>query len=121
MRTLGTQVRLRRLIRTYDDSWRRVTLDPLQMPRVGSVVDRLLELAAELRESWDRESAAGGLEPTLENHVADSLRSIELSVAGMQQAGADLNLLRGDFEAAALPLEVFLRGLDAEPAMQRSA
>ena len=46
---------------------------------------------------------------------------IELAIAGLQQAGADLDLLRGDFEAAALPLEVFLRGLDAEPALQRSA
>jgi len=34
---------------------------------------------------------------------------------------ADLELLRADFESAALPLEVFLRGLDAEPALQRSA
>ena len=44
-----------------------------------------------------------------------------MPIAGLQQAGADLELLRGDFEAAALPLEVFLRGLDAEPALQRSA
>ena len=125
MRTLGTQVKLRRLIRTYAESWRRIVLDPLQMARVGSVVDRLLELAAELRDSWERESLAGGpetaLEPALEHHVADSLRSIELALAGLQQSGADLNLLRDDFEAAALPLEVFLRGLDAEPALQRSA
>ena len=129
MRTLGTQVKLRRLIRTYADSWRRIALDPLQLARVGSVVDRLLELAGELRDTWERESLAGGpetapettLEPALEHYVADSLRSIELALAGMQQAGADLNLLRDDFEAAALPLEVFLRGLDAEPALQRSA
>jgi hypothetical protein len=45
----------------------------------------------------------------------------ELAIAGLQQAGADLELLRSDFESAALPLEVFLRGLDLEPALQRSA
>jgi hypothetical protein len=53
--------------------------------------------------------------------VAGSLRTAELAIAGLGQAGADLELLREDFEAAALPLEIFLRGLDAEPALQRSA
>jgi hypothetical protein len=46
---------------------------------------------------------------------------MELAIAGAQQAGADLELLRTDFEMAALPLEVFMRGLDIEPALQRSA
>ena len=36
-------------------------------------------------------------------------------------AGADLELLGRDFDEAVLPLEVFLRGLDAEPALERSA
>jgi hypothetical protein len=49
------------------------------------------------------------------------LRTIDLSIAGVQQAGADLELLRQDFEGAALPLEIFMRGLDSEPALQRSA
>ena len=49
------------------------------------------------------------------------MRTVELAVAGLRQAGADLELLASDFESAALPLEVFLRGLDAEPALQRSA
>ena len=38
-----------------------------------------------------------------------------------EQVRAALELLRDDFESAALPLEVFLRGLDVEPALQRSA
>ncbi|HEV2139600.1 MAG TPA: hypothetical protein VGT01_00280 [Candidatus Dormibacteraeota bacterium] len=121
MRTLATQVKLRRLIRTYAESWNRLALDPLGRARAGSIVDRLLELSEELRESWRRESLLGGLEPTLARHVGDSLRSIDLALAGLRQDGADARLLRGDFEAAALPLEVFLRGLDAEPALQRSA
>jgi hypothetical protein len=50
-----------------------------------------------------------------------SLRTIELAIAGLGQRGADLRLLEGDFEDAALPLELFLRGLDAQPALQRSA
>ena len=121
MRTLATQVKLRRLIRTFGESWIRLASEPLERGVAGSVVDRLLELSGELRVSWHREKLARPLEAALEGFVAESMRMIELAIAGLQQAGADLDLLRGDFEAAALPLEVFLRGLDAEPALQRSA
>lgn len=121
MRTLATQVKLRRLIRTSAEAWSRLASDPLERARAGSVADRLLRLAGEVREAWDRERLARPLETALERYVEESLRLAELAVAGLQQAGADLRLLREDFEAAALPLEMFLRGLDAEPALQRSA
>jgi hypothetical protein len=121
MRTLATQVKLRRLVRTSGEAWNRLSSDPLELARAGSTVDRLLELAAEVRAAWRRESAAAPVDEPLERYVGESLRSAELAISGLQQAGADLELLRDDFEAAALPLEVFLRGLDAEPALQRSA
>jgi hypothetical protein len=121
MRTLATQVKLRRLVRTSAEAWNRLASDPLELSRAGSTVDRLLALAAEVREAWRRESVAAPVDEPLERYVTESLRSAELAISGVQQAGADLELLRDDFEAAALPLEVFLRGLDAEPALQRSA
>ena len=125
MRTLATQVKLRRLIRAYAETHGRLAVDPADRRLVGALVDRLQELAGEVRESWRRESLVrppgGRLDAPLERYVKDSLRSLELAIAGMRQAGADLELLRGYFEAAALPLEVFLRGLDSEPALQRSA
>ncbi len=121
MRTLGTQVRLRRLIRTFAESAERLGADPVQRQMAGSVVDRLLGLAGEVRESWLRESLATPQAPALDAYVKESVRTAELAIAGLQQAGADLQLLRGDFESAALPLEVFLRGLDLEPVLQRSA
>jgi hypothetical protein len=49
------------------------------------------------------------------------MRTAEFAIAGLSQAGADLELLGRDFDEAVLPLEVFLRGLDAEPALERSA
>ena len=121
MRTLATQVKLRRLARTSAESWNRLVSDPLERTRVGSTVDRLLELSAVVRETWRHEADAAALDGALELYVVGSLRSAELAISGLQQAGADLELLRDDFEAAVLPLEVFLRGLDAEPALQRSA
>jgi hypothetical protein len=121
MRTLGTQVKLRRLIRTFGESADRLSTDPLQRQMAGSIVDRLLELAGQVRESWLRENLATPQAPALDGYVKEALRTAQLAIAGLQQAGADLELLRSDFEAAALPLEVFLRGLDSEPALQRSA
>jgi hypothetical protein len=121
MRTLATQVKLRRLIRAFAEAFGRLAVEPPDRRLIGALVDRLQELAAEVRESWRQEGRSRPLEAPLERYVRDSLRGAELAIAGLRQAGADLELLRGDFEAATLPLEVFLRGLDAEPALQRSA
>jgi hypothetical protein len=73
MRTLSTQVRLRRLIRAFDEALNRLLSDPHERRMAGSASAKLLEL------------------------------------------------LHQDFEGAALPLEIFMRGLDSEPALQRSA
>jgi hypothetical protein len=121
MRTLGTQVKLRRLIRSFGEAVDRLGGDPHERRMAGSVVDRLLGLAGEVRESWQRESLATPQAPALDGYVMEALRASEFGIAGLQQVGADLELLRRDFESAALPLEVFLRGLDTEPALQRSA
>jgi len=121
MRTLSTQVRLRRLIRSFDEAVTRLVSDPHERQMAGSTVARLLELAGQVREAWRRENAAAPLPKSLERYIRDALRTIDLAIAGVQQAGADLDLLRQDFEEAALPLEIFMRGLDSEPALQRSA
>jgi hypothetical protein len=121
MRTLATQVKLRRLVRTSAEAWNRLSADPRELARAGSTVDRLLGLSAEVREAWIHEAASAPLDEPLKRYVSESLRSSELAISGLQQAGADLELLRDDFESAVLPLEIFLRGLDAEPALQRSA
>ena len=121
MRTLSTQVRLRRLIRAFSEALNRMVSEPGAREMAGSVSARLLERAAEVREAWRRESLSGHPGEALERYVRDSLRTAELAIAGLAQRGADLKLLGRDFDGAALPLEVFLRGLDTEPALQRSA
>ena len=121
MRTLSTQVRLRRLVRQFGEAVDRLASEPFELRRAGSVADRLLELVDDVRHAWAAERRLAPPEGAFEHYVGESLRAIELAVSGLQQAGADLELLRGDFEAAALPLEVFLRGLDGEPALQRTA
>ena len=112
---------MRRLVRTFGETVERLESEAPDRRAVGSLVDRLLELAADVEESWSHEAAGGRLGAALARYVTESVRTVELAIAGLRQAGADLELLRSDFESAALPLEVFLRGLDSEPALQRSA
>ena len=76
MRTLATQVKLRRLIRTSAQDWGRLASDPLERARAGSVADRLLELAAEVRGAWRRESQPGDTvwSIAVEHYPADDVR-----------------------------------------------
>ena len=121
MRTLSTQVKLRRLVRSTSDAFSRLRWQPAERSLAGSMADRLLELAAEVRESWAQEAVSGRPGEALSAFVAESMRMAELAISGMAQEGSDLGLLQQDFDRAAQPLEVFLRGLDPEPALQRSA
>ncbi len=121
MRTLGTQVRLRRMTRAFSEALDRLLSEPSERQMAASIVAKLLELAAEVRESWRHESLSGRPAEPLNGFVQEAMRSAEFAIAGLSQAGADLELLGRDFDEAVLPLEVFLRGLDAEPALERSA
>jgi hypothetical protein len=121
MRTLATQVRLRRLDRAFSEALDRLLSEPAEREMVGLISAKLLELASDVRDSWRRESAQARPAAALDAYVKEALRSAEFAIAALPQTGAGLELLGRDFENAVLPLEVFLRGLDAEPALQRSA
>src|SRR5260370_8605148 len=107
MRTLATQVKLRRLIRTFAESADRLGSDPMQRRMAGSIVDRLLGLAGEVRETWLRESLARPQPPALDGYVKESLRTAERAIVGLQQPGADLQLLLSHVQALARPPHLF--------------
>ena len=121
MRTLATQVRLRRLDRAFSEALDRLLSEPAEREMVGLISAKLLELASDVREAWSRETMASRPAGALDAFVKEALRTAEFAIAGMPQHGADLELIGRDFEGAVLPLEVFLRGLDSEPALERSA
>ncbi len=108
MRTLQTQVKLRRLIRSTAEAFSRLRWQPAERRMADAIVDRLLGLAAEVRESWAEDALSGRPGEALSAFMAESLRMAELAISGAAQEGSDLELLRQDFERAALPLEVFL-------------
>jgi hypothetical protein len=121
MRTLGTQVRLRRLERAFSEALDRLLSEPAEREMAGLISAKLLELTSDVRDAWKRESVQAQPAEALDAYVKEALRTAEFAIAALPQTGADLELLGRDFEGAVLPLEVFLRGLDAEPALQRSA
>ena len=121
MRTLATQVRLRRLDRAFSEALDRLLSEPAEREMVGLISAKLLELASDVRDAWHRESGASRPAEALDAYVKEALRTAEFAIAAMPQTGADLELLGGDFQGAVMPLEVFLRGLDVEPALERSA
>src|ERR1700682_1092875 len=121
MRTLTTQARPRRLDRPSAEAHDRLLSEPAEREMAGLIAAKLLELASDVREAWRRESVQSRPDDALDAYVKEALRTAEFAIAALPQAGADLELLGRDFEGAVLPLEVFLRGLDAEPALQRSA
>jgi hypothetical protein len=122
MRTLVTQVKLRRLIRAVAEATERLVSEPAELEMAGLVSARLLKLVDGLGEAWEAERHAAIDGPAAWDHyVAGAVKSIRFAVAGIGQDGADIKLLAMDFEEAALPLEVFLKGLDQAPALLRIA
>ena len=111
MRTLATQLRLRRLLRTQAEYHRRLQ----QAGPVGSLAEaasaRLLQLVRDVRSAWARESGGQAL-TGLHGYVARSLAAMEGAAAAMRYPGADLPRLNAEFRDAGLPLVFFLRGLD---------
>src|SRR5258708_36255890 len=102
MRTLSTQVRLRRLIRSFDEAVNRLLSDPHERSAADSVAARLLELATAVREAWRHENVPGRLPKSLERYVRDAMRTMDLAIAGGQQAGAGPVVLRPDIAGDAL-------------------
>jgi hypothetical protein len=111
MRTLATQMRLRRLLRTQADYQRRLAGERLPGPLAAAASTRLLDLLAEVRATWERE--ARGLELAgLRSHVSRSLAAMQAAAAALGQPGADVGRLGAELREAGVPLVFFLRGLD---------
>jgi hypothetical protein len=111
MRTLTTQMRLRRLLRTQADYHRRLLGDGTAGALASAASARLLELLRDVRSAWASES--GELVVTgLQGYVTRSLAVMAASSAGIARPGADLARLSAEFRDAGLPLVFFLRGLD---------
>ncbi len=111
MRTLATQMRLRRLLRTQAEYHRRLLQEERWAPLATAASSRLLQQLEEVRTSWNRESQ--GLELAgLRAYVSRSLAAMQAAAGALARPGADVAGLGAGFREVGLPLVFFLRGLD---------
>ncbi len=113
MRTLTTQLRLKRLLRLEAELTARLVA-PEADRRLGAVVGRrLLEALRDVRAAWaaDQSGTAGDL-GLLRRHVSRALGALELTASDLMRPGADPAALSTSFREVALPLLFFLRGLE---------
>ena len=119
MRTLGTQVRLRRLLRQHGEAVDRLRATPGDLEVASAARRRLLDLVSDVRSAWVADVAAVTVAelPVFDSHMRRSLRALEASVAEYDRAPSDerLRWLAGQFHATAVPLLLFLRGLEETP------
>lgn len=132
MRTLQSQMRLRRLLRVHAELSSRLVAEPGDVLLAGAARDRLLRLTADLRSAWTYESAqdappgsgsqsSPGPPEALRRHVSRALAAIEAAVAAIDRPGADQQRRAAEFEESALPLMFCLRGLEQVPEAQLTA
>jgi hypothetical protein len=111
MRSLETQVRLRRLLRVYTDYAERLATAPGDSALAEAARARLLELAGLVHEAWAKDSATVAV-PAIRRHVTRTLAAVDQAIASLGVVGASPRRLAGDLQEAALPLLLMLRGME---------
>lgn len=111
MRTLATQMRLRRLLRAQAEYQHRFATEGPVGPLRTAASTRLRQLLQDVRVTWARESQGVDL-AGLRSHVQRSFAAMEAAAAALPQPGADVARLGAELRDAGVPLVFFLRGLD---------
>ena len=111
MRSLQTQVRLRRLLRVYTEYSERLADSPGDGRLVSAARSKLFELAGQVHEAWAEDSATVAV-PAIRRHVTRTLSAVDRAIAGLGRPSANPRSLAGDLQEAALPLLLMLRGME---------
>ncbi len=120
MRTLATQVRLRRLIRVHGEYIERLAAAPSDGELAQLARARLAQLTDDVRRAWLADLAAAGDDAlaesqVLDRHVAKALKALDAVLIEVTRPAGDRDWLRERFREAAIPLVFFLRGLEDAP------
>ena len=111
MRTLQTQMRVRRALRVEAEYQRRLAAEGYSPELARAAGARILQVLRDVRAAWNQESA-GSEVAALRGHVSRWLSAMETAAARLERPGADLGGLSEQFRDAGVPLVFFLRGLD---------
>jgi hypothetical protein len=114
MRSITTQLRLRRLVRAYGEYADRLSRSPAD-PTLGSAArTRLAELAADLHGAWNGDSRSLTIS-AVRRQVARGLAEVDAAVAGFGRDAADPRTGAERLRESALSLLLMLRGMDDLP------
>jgi hypothetical protein len=114
MRSITTQLRIRRLARAYADYADRLSSNPADLALAGAARSRLASLATDLHAAWAVDSRTVTV-PALRRRLTAALAEIDALVAGFGRDAADPRQSAERLREAALGLLLMLRGLDDLP------
>jgi hypothetical protein len=111
MRSLQTQVRLRRLLRVYIEYSGRLADSPGDTRLALAARSKLLQLAEQLHDAWAEDSATVAV-PALRRHVTRTLAAVDSAIASVGLPSSNPRGLAEDLQEAALSLLLMLRGME---------
>jgi hypothetical protein len=111
MRSLQTQVRLRRLLRVYNDYSDRLADSPGDSALASVARSKLFQLAGQLHEAWAEDSATVAV-PAIRRHVTRTLAAVDRAIASLGRPSVSPRSLAEDLQETALPLLLMLRGME---------
>lgn len=110
-----TQMRVQRLVRMHAVDVARLRDRPFDRNQREAIVRKLLDQVRNIRRGWLAELAAAapaGAGAVAERQVVRRIVTLEAAIATLAQPGTDPDRARAEFEDAAVPLLLILRGLD---------
>jgi hypothetical protein len=111
MRSLQTQVRLRRLLRVYTEYSERLANSPGDSRLASAARTKLSELAGQVHEAWAEDSTTVAV-PAIRRHVTRTLSAVDRAIASLGRPSTNPRRLAEDLQEAALPLLLMLRGME---------
>jgi hypothetical protein len=111
MRSLQTQVRLRRLLRVYTAYSDRLADSPGDSMLAAAGRTKLFDLAGQLHDAWAEDSATVSV-PAIRRHVTRTLAAVDQAIASLGKPSSNPRSLAEDLQEAALPLLLMLRGME---------
>jgi len=115
VRTLGTQVRLRRLLRLEGELAERVASVGSDRRLRRMAARRLLVAIGDVRTAWTADLRAAGDGAgvgELRRHVSRALATLEALAASLERPAGDVKTSDSEFREVAVPLLFFLRGVE---------
>jgi hypothetical protein len=115
VRTLGTQVRLRRLLRLEGELAQRLASVQADSRLRRVVTRRLLDAIGDVRTAWavdTRATGDGAGLGELRRYVSRALATLDGLTAGLERPGTDVARSDSEFRQVAVPLLFFLRGVE---------